>query len=120
MKMIGIPPKAHGFLDYAYAPLVWFAPQLGGFENDKTAVTLCRIISLATIGYSLFTNYKLGAVKKIPYKTHATIDIVAGAFNLASPWILKRQKQKATRNALLMMGLTSVIAGLFSLSYKED
>jgi hypothetical protein len=120
MQFNGISPKVHGFLDYSYAPLAFLAPKLAGFQDDKAAVRLCQIVGLATLGYSLLTNYQFGAVKKLPYKAHATIDVVAGAFNLASPWILKVQKDKAARNTLLVLGAVSLVAGVLSLLYKED
>jgi hypothetical protein len=119
MKFNGIPPQAHGYLDYSYAPLVWLAPKLAGFENDKASVQWCRAVSLVTIGYSLLTNYPLGAVKKIPYKAHAVVDLAAGLFNLAAPWLLKIEKDKAARNTLLAMGAVGVVVGILSLMNRR-
>lgn len=115
MRNTVIQSNLHGYLDYTYAPLVWAAPKIFRFENSRKATTLCKIVSGATVGYSLLTNYKLGAVKLVPYKTHAAIDLAAGVFNVAAPWLLGVQKNKSARNTLLVMGVTGIVVGVLSL-----
>ncbi len=110
----GITKDKHWFTDYTYVPLVFAAPKLVGFEEEKWASKICYILSTTVLGYSLLTDAKWGAVKLIPYKTHAALDFSLGIIALASPVILKTTDKKA-RNTLLLMGLTGIVVGTLSL-----
>ena len=39
-----ITRQMHGAADYAYAPLMFAAPKIAGFEDEKQAVTVCQIV----------------------------------------------------------------------------
>jgi hypothetical protein len=65
----------------------------------------------ATI-YSLFTNYEMGAIKKLPMKTHLKLDIMSGLLLMTAPlfMIIKKEEKKA----LIFTGMVELCAGLFS------
>lgn len=110
----GIKKEQHAITDYTYVPLVFAAPKLIGFSENNTAATVCRAMSLTVLGYSLLTNAKWGAVKLIPYKTHAVLDFGSGVVALAAPWLLAFSTNKKARNTLLLMGLTGLVVGALS------
>ena len=110
----GIKKEQHGFTDYSYIPLVLAAPKLVGFTENKTAAQVCRAMSLTVLGYSLLTDAKWGAVKLIPYKTHAALDFATGVLALAAPWVCKFAGDKKARNTLLTMGITGLVVGALS------
>ncbi len=109
-----ISRKLHGAADYAYAALTAILPELAGFEDDKTAKNLCRIISSGTLTYTLFTRAEWGLFRLIPFKAHLITDFTAGIFTLGAPWIFKFSGNKKARNAFLAIGLTSVMASLLT------
>ena len=115
----GITRDKHVITDYTYVPLVFAAPTLAGFEEEKTAATICRVLSVTVLGYSLLTDAEWGVVKLIPYKTHAAIDFATGLLSFAAPCLLKKTSGKAVRKratyTLLFMGVVGVVVGTLSL-----
>ena len=115
MKITGIKRDDHGFADFSYVPLVFAAPKLAGFENNKEAALICRAFSVSALAYSLCTDAKWGAAKLIPYKIHAGLDLASGALALGAVMLPQIAKNKAARNTFIAMGLTGLIVGTLSL-----
>lgn len=109
-----ISRKQHGFTDYSYIPLVASAPELVGFENEKTAATLCRVMSGTVLLSSLFTRAEWGAVRLMPYKAHLALDTLNGALALGAPWLFGFAKNTRARNTFLAIGAFGLMAGLLS------
>jgi hypothetical protein len=82
-----IPTKTHAALDYLMGPILIVAPWLFGFSADVTATSLALIFGLAVLGMALFTNFELGVVGVLPVREHLGIDVIAGIFLAASPWL---------------------------------
>lgn len=115
----GITKEQHWITDYSYVPLVMAAPQLIGFEDEEKVTYMCYALSSTVLIYSLLTDAKWGAVKLIPYKTHAALDLVQGAIALTAASTLKIKNKKA-RNTLIAMGLTGLTVGILSLIGAKD
>lgn len=115
MKIKGIKRNEHGLADFAYVPLVFAAPKLAGFEKNKEATLLCRAFSVSALAYSLCTDAKWGAIKLIPYKVHAGLDVASGVLALGAVLMPQIAKNKAARNTFIAMGLTGLIVGTLSL-----
>lgn len=82
-----IPTRVHGVLDYLVGVLLMAAPWLLGFA-DNTAQTYVPVaLGIAALGYSLCTDYELGAFRGIPMKTHLVLDFISGVLLAASPWL---------------------------------
>jgi hypothetical protein len=101
----------HGFADYTYAPLALALPKLAGFEHQKKAVLLTKIISSNVLLTTLFTRAEWGVFKKIPFKTHLALDVAMGALIAGAPWLFGFSHHKNARNAFLAMGTVSLLAG---------
>lgn len=84
-----IPTRIHGILDYSMALLLLATPWLFGFvdigTNPKSVIPI--LLGIGTAAFSLFTDYEWGAIRAIPMKVHLGIDILAGLFLAASPWL---------------------------------
>ena len=80
--------RLHGVLDYLGGLLLIVGPWLLGFADGGPAQWVPVAIGVAVIGYSLLTDYELGALRIIPMRVHIAIDILAGIFLAASPWLL--------------------------------
>lgn len=83
-----IPTRIHGVIDYVVGLLLIAAPWLLGFAEGGAETWVPVILGAGTIIYSLMTDYELGLSPALNMKTHLTIDGVAGAFLLISPWLL--------------------------------
>ena len=115
MKITGIKRNEHGLADFSYVPLVFAAPNITGFENNKQATLLCRTFSVSALAYSLCTDAKWGAIKLIPYKVHAGLDVASGILAFGAAILPKINQDKAARNTFIVMGLTGLIVGTLSL-----
>ncbi|HEY0072845.1 MAG TPA: hypothetical protein VGB77_02000, partial [Abditibacteriaceae bacterium] len=71
-----ISRQLHGLAEATYIPAVALAPKLGGFEENKTATTLCYAISGTALISSLFTRAEWGAVRVVPFKMHLALDAI--------------------------------------------
>ena len=81
-----IHSRAHGILDYLVGVLLIIAPTLMGFA-DGPEKWVPVILGIATIIYSLLTDYELGALRLLPFRTHLVIDAFSGVFLALSPWL---------------------------------
>lgn len=84
-----IPTKIHGIIDYILGIILLLSPLFIGFNMEalgpETAVPV--ILGAGVILYSAFTNYELGAFKRLSMKTHLWLDVLGGIVLIASPWI---------------------------------
>lgn len=88
-----IPRKTHAVLDYVMGLLLIASPWLFGFA-DVEAARWCAVgIGVLMLVMSLITDYEGGVMKAIPMSTHLTMDLVAGLFLAASPWLLGFSEQ---------------------------
>lgn len=109
-----ISRRQHAFTDYSYVPLVASAPDLVGFTTEKTATTLCHVLSTTILVSSLFTRAEWGPIRVMPYKAHLALDTVGGFTALTAPWVFGFAKNRKARNTFLVMGVFGLIAGLLS------
>lgn len=82
-----INTRVHGMMDYLMGVLLIISPWLFGFANGGAAQWVPIILGLGALLYSLMTDYELGLLKIISMKAHLMIDLVAGIFLAASPWL---------------------------------
>jgi hypothetical protein len=83
-----ISTRTHGVLDLVLPAALLLAPKLFGFEDDKKASLVPRAIAATAFVYSMFTDYEVGLVRKLPMKTHLALDAGSGMFLAASPWLM--------------------------------
>jgi hypothetical protein len=82
-----IPTRVHGMLDYLVGALLIAAPWLFDFNRGGAETWVPVILGASAILYSLFTDYELGAVRRIPMPTHLMLDLGSGLLLAASPWL---------------------------------
>ncbi|HEX2087896.1 MAG TPA: hypothetical protein VHF89_19575 [Solirubrobacteraceae bacterium] len=81
-----IDPLLHGGLDYQTAALLQVLPRALGIGGSAEGRVL-RAAGAVHGGYSLFTDYELGAVRVIPYRVHLALDAVWALALGASPFL---------------------------------
>ncbi|HEV2784747.1 MAG TPA: hypothetical protein VGV67_00050 [Solirubrobacteraceae bacterium] len=91
-----IDPPFHGVLDYQTAALFQGVPKLLDLEGT-TAGKLFHAFGAVHGGYSLFTDYELGAVKAIPFGLHLKLDWLWTVGLAASPFVTGEYKKGTKR-----------------------
>lgn len=100
-------------LDYPMSALLFFSPEIFGFSGSEGAETMIpRVLGAAMAGTALMTRYELGAVKVLPMTTHLAMDVAAGAFLAASPWLFGFSEVRPATLAFSIMGLFEVATAL--------
>ena len=79
--------RIHGTLDYLLAALLIAAPWLLGFARGGAETWMPVILGLTLAGYSLLTDYELGAVRRIQMPLHLWLDAGGGLLLALSPWL---------------------------------
>jgi hypothetical protein len=97
-------------LDYLLGALLIAAPWLFGFAAGGAETWVPVILGAGAIGYSLFTDYELGLVRKIPMGTHLGLDAGSGILLAASPWIFGFAELVYLPH--LILGLVEIAAAL--------
>jgi hypothetical protein len=108
-----IPTKLHAPLDYIVGAALIAAPWIFQFSEHSAASVISVVLGIGLIVYSLLTDYELGVWKVFPMSAHNLIDIVAGAFLAASPFLFGFADESA--NVWLphvVVGLAAVGLGL--------
>ena len=107
-----IDATLHGATDYTVgATLVSVLPKLVGVEGTPAAKQI-RASGAFHAGYSVFTDYPLGAVKAIPFKAHLALDALGALALAATPFVTgqykKGRKQWVPHVALALFELGSL------------
>lgn len=112
-----IPPYIHGFFDYLLGFGALAAPRLFGFADHSTETRLAvRIPALTVIAYSLFTDYRWGLFRIIPFASHRMLDLLSGVTVLTLPRLLGLRRWSWLFTAL---GLTEIFFALFTQRESE-
>lgn len=83
-----VPTRIHGMLDYLLGALLIASPWLLGFATGGPEQWVPVALGAGVLLYSLFTDYELGAVKKLQMPVHLMLDAIGGVLLAASPWLL--------------------------------
>lgn len=110
MRPISTP--VHGWLDYLVGALLIAAPWLFNFERGGAETIVPVALGAGTVLYSLFTDYELGVVRRIPMRTHLRLDLASGLLLALSPWLFGFADQ--VRDPHLLLGLFEVGAALLT------
>jgi SPW repeat-containing protein len=117
-----IPTRFHAPLDYIVGVALIAAPWIFQFSEHTAATVIPIVLGVGLIAYSLFTDYELGVWHVFPMAIHNLIDIAAGAFLAASPWIFGFADETANvwvphvvvGLAAVFLGLTTIQRGGYS------
>jgi len=104
-----ISRQMHGVADYAYAPLMFAAPRIMGFEEQNEAARICEIVGAGVLGTTMMTEAEWGVARLIPFKVHLALDVAVSLFSLAAPWIFGFAGNTKARNTFLAMGAVGAV-----------
>jgi hypothetical protein len=102
-----VSARVHGVLDYATVAAFLNAPMVFGFHGTPAAIAYWMAgIHLLMTGC---TDFPLGFFRWIPFKVHGGIELLAGIFLLAAPWVFGFAQQGAARNFFLAIGVVVLV-----------
>lgn len=107
-----INSRAHGVLDYLMGILLILAPWLLGFARGGWETWVPVVLGAGAILYSIFTDYELGLVRRIPLPIHLGLDAGAGLLLAISPWLFGFSELVYLPH--LILGLLEIGAALFT------
>lgn len=111
MKLKFLTPALHGALDYIAAVALIVAPFLLGLGADgPIAMWLSVAGGIGLIGYSLLTDYALGAAKVISYNLHLVFDLSAGAAFIAAPFLFGFGQLAMAYYLVMGLGVFAIVA----------
>jgi hypothetical protein len=82
-----VTTRTHSVFDYLVSVPLMASPWLFGFAAGGAETWLPVVLGAAALIYSVFTDYELGLVRKIPMPIHLALDLPAGALLAVSPWL---------------------------------
>lgn len=77
----------HAAGDYVIGVLLLIGPWLFGFADDSPASVITRTFGAVTIAFNLFTDYELGAYRRIPLTARLLVDAALGGLLIGAPWM---------------------------------
>lgn len=98
-----IPPKIHGYLDYAVILLLIFAPSLFGFTGEAAGISY--VLAFLYLALVLLTAYPMGVFKAIPFTVHGTIELILSPILIALPWIAGFNYDNSSRLFFVIAGI---------------
>ena len=111
-----IRPYVHGFFDYLVGFGTLAMPRLFSFADNPKARLAVQIPALTLLGYSLFTNYRWGLFRVIPFASHLMLDLLSGVTVLALPRLLGLRRWNWLFTTL---GLIEIFFALFTQRESE-
>jgi hypothetical protein len=88
-----MPTRVHGLLDYLVGGWLIVSPVVLRFKRDEAESRVPMLLGAGAIGYSMFTNYELGLVRRLPMPAHLTLDLLSGFLMASSPWLFGFSRQ---------------------------
>jgi hypothetical protein len=104
-----ISRQMHGVADYTYAPLMFAAPKIAGFEDEEKAVRVCQVVGAGVLATTMLTRAEWGVCKVLPFKGHLALDVVVSLLAFSAPWLFGFANNAKARNTFLAMGAVGAV-----------
>jgi hypothetical protein len=112
-----ISTKVHGILDYLSGLIIIASPWIFGFADGTAAQWVPVVVGVVLLLSSLVTNYESSVLKLIPMPMHLSLDVLAGIFLIASPWLFGFADRVSTPH--IVFGIFEIGAGLMTKTTPE-
>jgi hypothetical protein len=104
-----ISRQMHGIADYIYAPVMFFAPKIAGFEEEDNASSICNIVASGVLVSTILTRAEWGLFRVLPFRAHLILDVAVSLSSLAAPWIFGFASNVRARNTFVAMGAVGAV-----------
>ena len=104
--------RAHGVADYVMVVVFLCLPMVMGLTGTPRALSYAfALLHLLLTGFSKFPP---GGVALLSFRVHAVVELVAGIFLMASPWLLHFDNDDTARSAFIVIGAVLLMMALFT------
>jgi len=107
-----IPLLIHAAAEPFLVALLIAAPFLFAFSDESAPTALAIIAGIVILIVAMSTKWKLSLVKVIPVDVHAILDLVLGAFLIASPFIFGFSDVSEATAFFIVFGVLEILATL--------
>ncbi|WP_299821073.1 SPW repeat protein [uncultured Pontibacter sp.] len=101
-----IPTRFHGILDYVVGLLFIVSPWLFDFSDVASATWIMVAAGIIVLAQTVFTDFEVGLVRKIPMQSHLMLDFGLGVILALSPWLFNFDE---------MVYMPHLVGGIFSI-----
>jgi hypothetical protein len=105
-----IPTRFHGILDYVVGLILIISPWLFGFSDVNYATWIIVAAGVAALVQTIFTDFEVGLIRKIPMQSHLMVDFGLGVILALSPWMFGFADEVFMPH--LIGGIFSILASL--------
>lgn len=105
-------------MDYMLGLLLIVIPWLFSFNPGGAETWLPIAFGAGIIGYSFFTDYELGALRRISLRTHLKLDLGGGVLLALSPWLFGFSDTVTAPH--LIIGLIEIGTVMLSVRQPDD
>lgn len=105
-----IPTRFHGILDYVVGLMFIVAPWLFNFSDVASATWVMVVAGVLVLLQTIFTDFEVGLVRKIPMRSHLMMDFALGVILAISPWLFNFNEQVYMPH--LIGGIFAILASL--------
>jgi hypothetical protein len=103
-----LSPFVHGVIEYAAGVLFIAAPFLFGYDaRPATAVSL--VFGVAIIVITASSDLPTGLSKTLPVTIHAVIDLIAGVFLIAAPFLFGFNDEATPTAVFIVLGVAYLL-----------
>lgn len=105
-----IPTRFHGILDYVVGLIFIVSPWFFNFSDNAYATWPIVLVGVAALIQTVFTDFEVGLIRKIPMQSHLMIDFGLGVILALSPWMFGFAERVFMPH--LVGGLFAILASL--------
>lgn len=107
-----IPTRFHGILDYIVGIFMIIAPWVLDFSDNDAATWTIVIAGVLVLLQTVFTDFEVGLVRRIPMQSHLMMDFGLGVLLALSPWLFGFADYVYTPH--LIVGVFAILASLMT------
>ena len=104
--------RTHGLADYAVVAVLLSLPLALGLTGAPR--TLAYSLAFAHLLITALSSFPPGAFPILPFLLHAFVEIIAGVFMIASPWLLHFADDLAARSTFMIIGAVLLVMAVFT------
>lgn len=104
-----LPLVVHGILDYVVGVLFIAAPWLFSFDEVGDATALCLVVGVGILLLASTTQWRPSLVNVVPIPVHIVLDVLLGAFLIASSFLFDFQEVAAPRVFTIVVGVAELL-----------
>jgi len=105
-----VPFFVHSVLDYVVGALLIAAPFLFGFDDIGAATAVSIVSGVIWLAVAAASESPVSLVNSIPRSVHIVLDVVLGAFFVASPFLFGYSDESTPTAFFIVLGVLGILS----------